>query len=278
MNITRRSLLTVATAVMLPSDGTRYAFAQASQFDIELEALLKDEKLLELTREKGNEKDDLIVSRGTVKTRKKNFSRKLSNDARKLIVAFEVSSAEVYKRKYQGVIKPGGASGPTIGIGYDIGYVTPENLREDWTGYISEAYIERLATKCGLTGTKAAAALADLKDIVIPYETAFEQFTKNVEPIYMAATINALKNTEKLSDDSLGALVSLVYNRGPSFRKSGERYKQMRSIATHMATEKFHLIPQDFENMKVLWQTPDVIGVARRRHLEALLFQKGLVR
>jgi len=48
-----------------------------------------------------------------------------------LIIAFEVSSKTAYNSKYKNPIWPGGESGITIGIGYDIGYSTITQFKND---------------------------------------------------------------------------------------------------------------------------------------------------
>ena len=84
----------------------------------------------------------------------------------------------------------------------------------------------------------------------------------------------ALPNTDKLSEDSFGALVSLAYNRGASFSKDGDRYKEMREIKENMANETFDQIPDCFREMKRLW--PNMRGLVDRREAEAKLFEAGL--
>ena len=49
---------------------------------------------------------------------------KSSDAAIDLIVREEDSSPEFYAKHYQHFEWPQGASGPTVGIGYDCGYVT----------------------------------------------------------------------------------------------------------------------------------------------------------
>jgi GH24 family phage-related lysozyme (muramidase) len=88
-------------------------------------------------------------------------------------------------------------------------------------------------------------------------------------------TERALPNTGKLSADSLGALVSLAYNRGASFDSEGTRYQEMRAIKADMAAKKYQDVPKQIRNMKRLW--PNVKGLRVRRDLEAQLFQDGLV-
>jgi hypothetical protein len=48
----------------------------------------------------------------------------VSQKAIDLIVFYEVNDEPTYTRRYTAPTWPGGASGVTIGIGYDIGYVT----------------------------------------------------------------------------------------------------------------------------------------------------------
>jgi hypothetical protein len=72
----------------------------------------------------------------------------------------------------------------------------------------------------------------------------------------------------------LGALVSLTYNRGASFGKQADRYREMSSIKAHMENSQFAKIPGEFRSMKRLW--PGVRGLQERREFEARLFEKGL--
>ncbi|SFL50910.1 hypothetical protein SAMN03159423_2121 [Bradyrhizobium sp. NFR13] len=275
MYLSRRSFTALAIGALTSTVLSRSLFAQAPNFDALFNELLANEALLEKTQTYGREKEELLISRGTVSSRKKS-TRAISKRAIDLIIAFEVTGKTVYEKKYKGVIRPGGASGATWGIGYDGGYVSPQNVREDWQGLISDADIKDLSKTCGVTGPAANQFKSSLSHIQIGWDVAIEQFKTRVLPIYVAATLDALKNADALSDDSLGALVSLVYNRGPSFRLVGPRYEEMRHISKLMAGRKFSEVPSQFMSMQRLWTAPDVIGVAKRRQLEALLFTEGL--
>jgi hypothetical protein len=270
----RRQLLSALALSASSMFLTKRGWSQAPGFDAAFQALLADQDLLDRTRALGGDRQELATSRGTVTSRTKS-DRKISQKAIDLIVAFEVSSKDIYQRKYQGVTRPGGASGITIGIGYDVGYVSVANLKEDWAGYMSDSDIALLSRACGVTGSRANALLRPLSSIRIPWDPAYTQFLKNVVPVYVAATLNSLPNANVLSDDSLGALVSLVYNRGPSFELSGDRYSEMRAIKRLCIIKSFKTIGDQIEHMSRLWTTPDVIGVARRRHLEKLLYNEG---
>lgn len=92
-------------------------------------------------------------------------------------------------------------------------------------------------------------------------------------PRWVGLVQNALPNTNMLSPDRLGALVSLAYNRGPSFSARGPRYQEMRVIRQAMVAQNFDAIPQQFRAMKRLW--PNVPGLQIRREREAVLFERG---
>lgn len=194
-----------------------------------------------------------------------------------MIVAFEVGSATAYTSRYRHPLWPRGRSGITCGIGYDVGYVTPAALAADWRGHTSDANIDLLAQACGVTGAPAAALLPALAGIDIPFAAAMAVFSGTTLVQTSSKTVRALPNAVTLSGDSLGALVSLVYNRGASFFLAGDRYVEMRQIQGDIAASEFALVPQRIRNMKRLWQNePDARGLLVRRDLEATLFEAGL--
>lgn len=202
----------------------------------------------------------------------------ISREAFDLIVNEEVSSREVYERKYVHPEKPGGASGVTIGIGYDCGYSSAATIRRDWEGKIPHAMVEALATQAaGIKGDAAFGPCQRLKGIVsVPWEAAIDVFSNVSIPKYMAATRNGLPNYDELPPDCKGVLLSLVYNRGASFQTAGDRYSEMRAIRVAMINRNWSAIPGLLRSMKRLWQTKSVRGVALRREHEAALFEKGL--
>ena len=72
-------------------------------------------------------------------------------------------------------------------------------------------------------------------------------------------------------------MVSLVYNRGPSFRSDQPRYTEMRAIRRDMETDNHNDVPIQLLNMRHLWaNNPAMRGLVKRRELEAALFQQGL--
>lgn len=204
-------------------------------------------------------------------------NRAISENAIKLIIAFEVTDQNRYEHKFQQPIWPAGQSGVTVGVGYDLGYVTPQWLKEDWEGIMDPGQINLLRGACGLRGEHARQALPKFKKVTIPWSQAGPQFRKNLLPRYVAETLARLPNSDELSNDSLGAMVSLVYNRGASFRKEGDRYREMRAIYQHMVHERFDQVSKEIREMKRLWaNVPIMRGLLERRELEATLFEEGL--
>ena len=201
----------------------------------------------------------------------------ISKGASDLIIACEVTSKTVYNKRYQSPIWPKGESGVTIGIGYDIGYVSPLRLKSDWMPYIGADHIATLTPACGHKGTAAATFIKDMRVVKIGWEDARRQFFEQVSPRYVGETEAALPNTAKLNDDMLGALVSLTYNRGASYGLKKPRYAQMRAIKSHMQSGQFEKIPDEIRAMKWIWKSnPDLRGLLLRRDAEAALFELGL--
>ena len=172
---------------------------------------------------------------------------------------------------------PGGASGPTVAVGYDCGYSTGAQIVADWTGFIDAARVAILVPAAGLTGSRAAAFVAAHRNqITITWQEALAQFTAHELPKWETIVEKALPNTDKLSGDSFGALVSLTYNRGAGgYDAPGNRDLEMRNIKAHMAAQQFDLIPNEFLAMRRLW--PVGKDLWNRRTHEALLFRDGLI-
>jgi GH24 family phage-related lysozyme (muramidase) len=231
-------------------------------------------------------KEDLSVAEEfgieRVPLRTPKSSTKIAQKASDLIVACEVSSEAAYKREYYRPTWPKGASGVTIGIGYDVGYVTPSELAGDWQGIISEAELSQLSKACGITKEAAAALASRLQSVSISWDDAIKEYYNETQPRYVGLTEASLPNTKELRPESLGALVSLVYNRGASFsipesKDPSGRFREMRNIKDHMENKAFARIPGEFRSMKRLWEgQSDMRGLLLRRDAEAALFAFGL--
>jgi GH24 family phage-related lysozyme (muramidase) len=200
---------------------------------------------------------------------------KSSQTAFNLIVSEESGDQRYYVQHYQHFDWPQGASGPTIGIGYDCGYVAHEEAANDWLGIVSENTLAQIFLACGLKGEAAHNFVRVYgSSVTITWDQALKEFSDREMPKWEEWVNEALPNTDMLSGDSYGALVSLSYNRGCSFNLPGSRYAEMRSIRQHMIAKRFDQIPGDFLSMRRLW--PVGGDLWRRREHEAALFQAGL--
>jgi hypothetical protein len=206
----------------------------------------------------------------------------ISDKALDLIVMEEVESRAAYAKTYCHTEWPGGGSGVTIGIGYDVGQDNVAGLRQIWAGEIPDGMVKALERACGITGLRAKDLSAELFDqITIPWDTALRVFTEKDLPRY-ERDVQKLPNWDMLSRDSYGALVSLVYNRGASFdhkrdpNDPNDRYREMREIKAHMASLAFENVPDEFRRMKRLWIGHGLDGLLARRDKEAALFEAGI--
>jgi hypothetical protein len=200
----------------------------------------------------------------------------IAPSARELIIACEVSSQATYEVRYQPPIRPGGQSGVTIGIGYDLGYASEAQLRAQWSGRVSEETIAALVPVCGLKGAAAQAALPSVRHLRVTWAQAISQFDHFL-PYAVGKTEDTFPNSAELPPACLGALVSLVYNRGPSLSPTSPRRREMREIAQLTMARNLTPIPTKIRDMKRLWQNdPSMRGLLARREVEALMFEQGL--
>lgn len=205
-------------------------------------------------------------------------SLRISQEAKDLIIEFEVSSAAIYTRQHQSPTWPGGNSGVTIGIGYDLGYCSAGAFAKDWGGILPEAPAGTLSPLCQLKADKAQAQVDQpvVKSVKVTWEQASAQFDRFL-PLIVGETAAAFPNCDGLSPESLGALVSLVYNRGSDHSNTPRRV-EMFNIANLMAAKTYAAVPAQIRAMKRLWQdVPGAEGLVERRELEAKLFEAGLV-
>lgn len=201
--------------------------------------------------------------------------RKLSKPAIDLIVAFEVASPKVYEKRYRRPIWPKGISGVTVGVGYDLKFANKAFIDRDWP-MLSQEERTLLYSVVGLGGNAAKKALSGVQAVEIPWADAETQFHAFL-PYPTKDTEKAFPNCDLLPDDSFGALVSLVYNRGPKISPNSTSRKEMYEIQQLMKAKDFAPIADRIRAMKRVWAgDPNARGLLIRRDAEALLFDEGL--
>jgi len=166
---------------------------------------------------------------------------------------------------------PGGGSGITIGIGYDLGYVTVDQFESDWGPYLSEEWLSRLKAAVGKTGIAAKNRAPLFGDIRISPAHAEAVFFNCSLPLHALRTEHALPGVTELPEDAQGALLSLVFNRGTSM--VGERRAEMRAIKEAVPRKALQEIADQLRSMKRLWVGKGLDGLLRRREAEALMVE-----
>lgn len=201
---------------------------------------------------------------------------RISQRAFEAIIGWEVSDRRTYEATLQRPTWPREKSGVTIGIGYDLGYQTRATFVQDWSPHLNEDEVETLLPCVGVKGRDAEAlARRVANEISIPWEAAISVYQETTIPRWEAATLVAFPGADKLPPDCFGALVSLVFNRGPSMGKPGDdRRREMRLIRDAIRVGDYGDVPNCLREMTRLW--PDTRGLRNRREAEAKLFENGL--
>ena len=171
-------------------------------------------------------------------------------------------------------MRPPGDSGITIGVGFDLGYCTPQELDVAWSCHLDHQSMLHLHCAVGKKGAAAEALEQRMKLCQrISKEAAYEVFERCTLPKWKAAAAKTFPGLEVLTPDQQGVLVSLIFNRGPSL--SGPRRREMaciRDILTNpFLTNKADAIAAKILSMRRLW--PDIPGLQRRRLRESNLMK-----
>jgi len=189
----------------------------------------------------------------------------VSEKARRLILSYEGLN--------QPSKWPGGASGITIGIGYDLGYEN-EDFKEDWSPYLTEEQVEKLSTAFGKRGESAHTIADQFSDITIKRADAEAVFDKRSLPKYEEMTRYAFPGFDDLPRDAQGALVSLVFNRGASMKGDGRI--EMRAVKELVPKGDLKGIADQIRAMKRLWVGKGLDGLLARRDAEASLVESSI--
>ena len=173
---------------------------------------------------------------------------------------------------------PGGASGVTIGFGYDLGYVSVDQFESDWGERLRPKVRDRLKKVAGLRAMRAKNRAAELGDIRIRRKASEEVFRQRTIPLYTLRAAQAFPGFEELPLDVQGALVSLVYNRGASMVDDSpeDRRREMRAIRDAVRRADLQEIADQLRAMKRLWLGKGLDGLLRRRDAEAALVESAI--
>jgi hypothetical protein len=138
--------------------------------------------------------------------------------------------------------------------------------------------LEQLCGVVKVVGSKERQA--QVSTVMVPLDAAMRVFVAKTLPDFLKQVRTPYPDVDRLPAARKTALVSLVYNRGPSLTNKDpvkdERRREMRTIAALLASRKDDEVAAEFESMTRLWPpgspTP---GLAERRRVEAKLWREG---
>jgi len=176
---------------------------------------------------------------------------------------------------------PGGESGVTYGYGYDLGYNSKDTIKKDWGGLVSKEVLDFMLSVSGLKGQPAKAQVTELTKRYRISNPAAQTVLKTVSiPKFTALALRTYPGLDKLNPDTIGAIVSLVFNRGASFGTEGkpswESRREMRELAPLITSGDYAGIADKIESMKRLWQGKQMGGLIVRRENEANLINESI--
>ena len=171
---------------------------------------------------------------------------------------------------------PGGASGITFGRGYDLGYNSEAQIRKDWSKHVNGNVLAFMLSCAGVKGESAKKRLNPrVKSLHITMQAAREVFENSTLPRFIKLANDTYPGLDELSEDTQGAIVSLVFNRGSSFGVQGqpswESRREMRELAALIVAKDYEGIASTIKSMSRLWVGKGLDGLIARRHAEAAL-------
>lgn len=200
-------------------------------------------------------------------------SSKPSQKALDLLLKYEVGGGENYYEKYLSKFTwPGGASGPTIGIGIDCAYYS-ENELANIFNFLKKEEIELIKRAVGKTSEKGREYTKKLRGagISVSWEKALKIFESLTWTKFTKLAEKTFPGLSELCPDAYGAIVSLVFNRGTSL--VGEKRLEMRNIKVLIPKKDYRKIADEIRHMKRIWRGKNLDGLIERREAEALLVE-----
>ena len=196
-----------------------------------------------------------------------------SRNALKLLMDYEVGGGESYYNRHLSKFTwPAGASGPTIGIGIDCAYYSPQELAAIFS-FLPKKQIALIQGASGKTGASGREYTKKLREagIIITWDQAKSIFETTTWPKFAKLAERAFPSLDQLCDDAYGAIVSLVFNRGSSM--AGDSRVEMRNIRVLVPKKEYKEIANEIRKMKRLWIDKNMDGLVKRREAEARLVE-----
>lgn len=156
---------------------------------------------------------------------------------------------------------PGGRSGITIGVGWDLGQPSEADFRRVWHS-LDEDSITRLSVAARKTGHSAQALKQELRTVVIPEKTSRAVLQESLREREYPQTLRLLSGTDRLPTEFQVALISVIFNRGaalghdPDWRqaKALDNRWEMRKLQGDVSRGDLFAIYIRLGTMKRLWE------------------------
>lgn len=193
-----------------------------------------------------------------------------------LIVRHEIISPAYYAKALQGFACPGDRSGPTCGIGSDLGVQTKATIRDVWSVH---PHVERMTTASRQVGFSACRAWRRANiDIRTPLPMAQDVFARKLLPRYQRLAADAFRKTwHLLPPDAQGGLVATVYVRGASMvdAPGSQMRKEMRVMRDECGADVHCLAAQHRAMCPRFAGRKDQAGLCRRFNDTAVLIERS---
>lgn len=195
----------------------------------------------------------------------------ISPESWDLIIYYETGGPLYYTKSLQRPCVPPGESGITIGVGYDLRFNTPVQIRADWGGVLPARDVERLAACAGLSHADSQARVGSVRDIVIPWEAALQVFKNRTVPRFAAMTAAAYPGVLAAPANVQGVMLSTSFNRGTAM--AGDRRRELRWSRDDIGRGSYVKLPEYQLQMRRLW--PTIAGLRKRYTAHAGLMQSA---
>ncbi len=194
----------------------------------------------------------------------------LSPAGENLIIDFEVGGKSAYSPHPEA--PDARFSGITEGVGYDNSQNAPAVILSDWKG-LGAPTAKRLANTHSYVGRTAQEHLHEVKDILVPWQTALGVFDKIDVAREWTRAERALPGFDALRPNAQAALISLGFNRG--WGMTGDNRREMRAIREAVKQGDYAEIAKQLRIMPRVWAGTEIYhGMYRRRMAEADLVLK----
>ena len=193
----------------------------------------------------------------------------VTEDSLRAVMEFECGGKSYYEKMYSSPSWPQGASGVTVGVGYDLGYNTKAQIMKDWSPVIGQRLAEILATCAGIKGSAAQSHKNRIKaSVKISFEDAWLVFVRSSVPRFAKMTVSSFPNYKKMHNVTQAMMLSVVFNRGSSLSGNRRRHMvQMRDATTDQG------VINAIDAMKAIWPNSggNHPGLRNRRNKEVTL-------